>query len=146
MRRTIGEAWGRQTVRFLVVGGGNTVGGYAIASLTYYGLHDVLPLVAIIAIYTVLGITLSYVTLKCLVFRTRGNYIAEYLRFYVVYAASIGMNFILMPASVGWLGMNPYLAMALIGALTVLISFFGHRHFSFRGRPQDGPSGPRPRL
>jgi putative flippase GtrA len=131
--------WQRQEVRFLVVGGGNTVSGYLLSVLIYFLLNVMLPLLVIIAIQTVVNVTISFLTQKLLVFRTRGNYLAEYLRFYVVSAVPIVMNFVLLPVAIDWLGMNPYLAMALLMILMVVILYFGHKYISFRKRAAAPP-------
>ena len=118
--------------RFLVVGGGNTASGYTVSSLVYYLLHAFTPLLAIIAICTVINVTVSYVTQKFLVFRTRGNTVAEYLRFYVVSGVSIVLSFVLLPIAIDGLKMNPYLSMAIVTGITTGVSYFGHKHVSFR--------------
>lgn len=75
----IARLWGRQEPRFLIVGAGNTLSGYGVSSLIYFLLHAFTPLLVIILICTVLNITVSCLTNKLLVFRRRGNYLAEYL-------------------------------------------------------------------
>ena len=129
----IARLWGRQEPRFLIVGAGNTLSGYGVSSLVFFLLHAFFtPLLVIILICTVLNVTVSYLTNKRLVFRTRGNYLAEYLRFYVVSAVPIGLNFLLLPLAIDWLRMNPYLAIALVTGVTTVVSYVGHKHVSFR--------------
>ena len=131
-RNTILHLWNRQEARFLVVGGGNTLSGYGVSALVYYLLHVFTPLLVIIALCTVVNISVSYLTNKLLVFRTRGRYLAEYLRFYVVSLVPISLNFVLLPLAIYGLKMNPYLAMAILTGITVVITYFGHKHVSFR--------------
>jgi putative flippase GtrA len=131
-RNATGPIWRCREARFLMVGGGNTVGGYAISSLVYYLLHRFLPLLFIISICTIINVSVSFVTNKFLVFRTRGNYLTEYLRFYLVSAVPIGLSFVLLPIAIDRLQMNPYVAIAAITGIGVVISYFGHTHISFR--------------
>ena len=65
------------------------------------------------------------------VFKTKGNYCREYLRFYLVYGASFIANLILMPLFVEVGGMKPIPAQGIILFFSVLFGYVGHKHFSF---------------
>jgi putative flippase GtrA len=79
-----------------------------------------------------INVTMAYCIDKFFVFRTKGNYLREYLRFYAVYAVPIGVGFTLLPLLIEVFGLNAYLAQALVVAVTVVIGYFGHKHVSFR--------------
>lgn len=134
IKNLIAQGWKRQEIRFLVVGGGNTVSGYLITALTYYLLNTLLISPAIFVISTVINITVSFVSQKFLVFRTKGNWRAEYVRFYVVMAVPIAMSVVLLPIMIDGVHVNPYLSIALVMGATILITYFGHKHVSFRTR------------
>ena len=122
--------------RYLLAGGWNTLAGYGIFVIFYYLLSGQVHYFIILTIITVINITISFLSYKLFVFRTRGNYLREYLRFYVVYAIPITLGFLLFPVFVKGMKINPYLAQALILVITVIISYFGHKHISFaRPRP-----------
>jgi putative flippase GtrA len=135
-----------QLFRYLLVGGWNTLFGYLVfAGLTYL-LTGLVPYAYMVAyvLSNVIAITAAYLGYKFLVFRTRGNYLSEYLRFYVVYGASALLGLVMLPILVKLVGLvlsrpshAPYVAQALVIPLTVLASFVGHRGYSFRQR---GPS------
>jgi putative flippase GtrA len=118
--------------RYLVTGGVNTLLSYAVGASLFYILIDKIHYMIIMVIGTVVNITISYFNYKLIVFKTKGNYIREYLRFYVVYSVPIGFSFIAFPICYQGLGMNPYLAQALIMAVTVVVSYIGHKKISFR--------------
>jgi len=130
--KALRRIWSHQKARFLVVGGCNTISGYLVSTLLYYLLHAVMVLLGIVAISTIINVTVSFLTNKLLVFRSQGNFLPEYLRFYFVSLAPIALNFVLLPVGIDMLGMNPYLAIAAVTGLTVAISYFGHRHITFR--------------
>ncbi|MDI6732272.1 MAG: GtrA family protein, partial [Candidatus Margulisbacteria bacterium] len=76
-------------------------------------------------------ITNAYVGYKLFVFKTQGNYLNEYLRFYMVYGAALLFNFFLLPITVEVFKLSPPVAQGIIIWLTILFSYFGHKHFSF---------------
>ena len=130
-----------QLIRYLLVGTWNTCFGYAAFAFLTYLLTDVIPYAYMAAsiISSIIAITLAYIGYKLFVFRTKGNYLREYLRFYVVYGASAAVNLALLPLLVTVLNFfmlqkvyAPYLAGAILTSVTVVISFLGHRNFSFR--------------
>ena len=118
--------------RFVVVGLFNTASGYAVASLLYYLLSATWPLIAIIAVTTVANITISYVMYKLFVFRSKAHWFREYLRFYAVAIIPIALSFLLLPLLIQGAHLNPYVAIAIVLTVNVAISYFGHKHVSFR--------------
>ncbi|NMC63130.1 MAG: GtrA family protein [SAR324 cluster bacterium] len=121
-------------IRFILVGAVNTVVGYAIFALLTYIFTNRLPYPYIFAsiLGNIIAITIAYINYKLFVFKTRGNYLKEYLRFYVVYGFSFILGLIGLPLLVEGFGMNPYVAGAGLSVVTVLGSFAGHRNYSFR--------------
>ena len=132
LREIIAQAYARQSLRFLVVGAWNTGFGYLSFALLYYFFSPFAHYMAIQAVSVVVNVTNAYLCHKFIVFRTRGNYGREYLRFYAVYAIPIASGFVLLPFAIEVLAMNAYLASALIICLLTFVSYFGHKHFSFR--------------
>lgn len=86
----------------------------------------------IMVIGTIINITNAFICHKVFVFRTKGNYIKEYLRYYVVYAVPTALGFIFFPFCIEVLKMNFYVTQAILTFITVIISWFGHKHISFR--------------
>jgi putative flippase GtrA len=141
IRELITRLGDRQPLRFLAVGAWNTVFGYCSFALLYYFFSPLVHYLAIQAVSVVLNVTNAYLCHKFIVFRTSGNYLREYLRFYAVYAVPIGAGFVMLPFAIEVLGMNAYLASALIICLLTFVSYFGHKHFSFRPAAARRPEG-----
>ncbi len=131
-RAILAQASANQQLRFLIIGGWNTAFGYGCFALAYRLLSPSVHYLVIQAVCVVVNITNSYLCYKFFVFFTRGNYLREYLRFYAVYAVPIGLGFVMLPLAIEVLKMNAYLAMALITILLTIISYLGHKHYSFR--------------
>jgi putative flippase GtrA len=132
-------------IRYLLVGGFNTVFGYALfAALNWVfaGLGSYGYLYAAI-VANPLSITVAFLGYKWFVFRTRGNYLAEWIRCSSVYGTTmliglVGLS-ILVPILRRLLAhpvQAPYIAAAILTVITVLGSFLGHRSFSFRKEQQ----------
>jgi putative flippase GtrA len=143
-----------QSVRFLVIGGGNTLFGVAdtfvVLKLLLLLRPDQSKLMATVAmaLSSMINIGFSFLTYKWFVFRTKGNYGKEYLRSLTIYLPSLALNtFLVAPLALllhRWTGYDHgsvYLAMGIILTVTIVFSFFGHKHISFR---QDGNSGESP--
>jgi putative flippase GtrA len=137
--RTRGEL-----IRYLAVGGWNTLFGYAcFAGLTAL-FADRIPEGYIVAslFSNIISVTVSFRGYKWFVFRTTGNYFREWLRCLSVYSVSIVFSAIALPVIVHLLRRNPkfaasapYIAGAIIIGLSAGLSFFGHKYYSFRPAP-----------
>jgi putative flippase GtrA len=130
-----------QLGRYLVVGVWNTAFGYATFALFTALLDRYVPASYLAAslIASVLNITVSFLGYKWFVFKTRGNYLREWVRCLMVYSGSIAVGIALLPPTVfvvEYLTDNrrtaPYIAGALIMGGQVILSFLGHKSFSFK--------------
>ena len=108
---------GGQFLRYLLVGGFNTLFGYSSFLIVLRLLSAVIPqrylsLTAIAAslISTPLNITVAYFGYKFFVFKTHGNYLLEWLKCFAVYGT----------------GMIP--GLVALGALTRLLQSLLHSH------------------
>lgn len=130
-----------QVVRYLLVGGFNTSFGYALfvalnylfRSLGVYG-SEIASLLG-----NIIAITVAFLGYKWFVFRTRGNYLREWLRCLSVYGGSVVFTLVMLPPLTlllrHWFGrsqMASNVAAAILTLVTVAASYFGHKHFSFR--------------
>jgi putative flippase GtrA len=123
-----------QRVRFLAVGGFNTVLGYlTFSALTLWVFHEVRfgYLLSLACSYAI-GISVAFVLYRRLVFKVQGQVVRDFARFVTVYAVSIGINAVVLPVLVEVVGVPPVLAQAVVVLITTLLSFVGHRTFSFR--------------
>jgi putative flippase GtrA len=121
-----------EKLRFLVVGGWNAAFSYGMLWILDSLLHDRLHYSLILTLNWVIGVTQNLFTFKLLVFRTRGNWLKEYLRSYVVYAGSFALNLAIVAVIMElW---RPRLVIAQLPALVVVvtISYFGHKYFTYR--------------
>ena len=123
-------------IRFLVVGGINTVFGYSLyAFLIWIGL----PIEAAVLISTVLGVLFNFVSYGRLAFggvlsgMTLARFIANYTALYFL---NVWLLKLVVRA-----GYSAYLAAILLMPVTIIITFVSLRLFVFRGQrtPQAKP-------
>ncbi len=118
--------------RYLAVGGINTLFGYCFSLIFYQVFHTCLHIVIIGAICNVVCISFSFVLYKLFVFRTKGHWLQEYARCYVVYGVSAVLGILGAWVMVDYLDIAFWLAQAIIIAVTVCFSYIGYSRFSFR--------------
>jgi putative flippase GtrA len=133
-----------QVLRYVLVGACNTAfsyGLYALLTHLFTRWTSFYPYEFASVLGSLIGITVSFLGYKWFVFKTRGQYLREWLRALAVYTASIVITTIALPLLVGLLRhwtryprAAPYIAGGIVTAASVTMSFFGHKHFSFRRR------------
>lgn len=119
-------------VRYLLAGGWNTLFGYCVGVLFYYLLHNYLHTLVIIVLANILNISMSFLTYKIFVFKTRGNWLSEYVRCYVVYGNIAIVGMLLIWVMVDFFMVPFWIAQALILLITVIISYVAHARFTFK--------------
>lgn len=131
MLRLLREALRTRKIRYLIAGGWNTLFGYVAGVVLYYLMRDRFHLVVIAALGNVIAITMAFATYKVFVFRTRGNWLSEYLRSHVVYGGTAVFGIALLWALVDGAGLHFWIAQAVVIAITVIASYIGHARFTF---------------
>ena len=143
-----------QRVAFLIVGGINTVVGFGffilfdatVGRAVDTAAGTVLGSLATLVCAHILGVLWAFVLHRRFVFKVRGNVLVDLARFESVYLVALAINAVVLPVLVH-MGMNRLLAQALITLATTVLSYVGHRYFSFR-RPaapaQDDEPGSEP--
>ena len=122
-----------EKIKYLLVGSWNTIFGYFVFLALYYPLVAKIHYIIIFVMANIISITNAYIGYKIFVFKTRGNYWREYLRFYVVYGGAMALNLALLPICVELFHLSPPLAQAGLIFINVIFSYYGHKKFSFRG-------------
>lgn len=120
-----------QKLRYPAVSGWNYVFGNLvyIALVTVFGKQYYLWM---LIPTNVVGITNNFLGFKFLVFRTKGHYLAEYFRSYVVYAPMVAVQFFALPVMVHFAHLDPRIANPIWGVVAFVFAYFAHRFFTFR--------------
>jgi putative flippase GtrA len=128
-----------QRVAFLVVGAINTVVAFAIfiaasesvGHLVDHRFGKIAGSLVTVGITHVLSVLFAFVMHRRFVFHVRGHVLGDLARFWSIYLTTGAINLVALPVLVE-LGLHRIPAQAIILASTTLLSYFGHRHFSFR--------------
>jgi putative flippase GtrA len=145
--RSPADLWRRRELRYLVVGGINTLFGYSLGVGLYLALSPRLHILVIGVIGSVIAITFSFTTYKLWVFGTHGHWLREYLRSYVVYGGTGVLGILLIWLLVDGLRLPIWIAQGIAILLTIIFSYLGHARFTFRPLgckpPEESNPGPR---
>jgi len=117
--------------KYLVVGGWNTVFGYFVTIALFYLLRENFNIVQIGILSNILGISMSFSTYKIFVFKTKGNWLKEYIKSYLVYGISAIISIFLLWVLIELLELNIWIAQALSMITTVILSYIGHKNITF---------------
>lgn len=126
----------REQILYLVIGGWNTLFGYAIWALLQYLLHPYLNYLVIIVIAWFPSVANAYFGYRWFVFRSKGSVWRELPRFSLVYLGTLIMGLIALPILLRILPFSIYVTQALYTAVMVVASYLSHKYFSFSKRPR----------
>jgi putative flippase GtrA len=127
----------KRVARYLLVGGWNTLFGYGVTVFLYQKLHLVLSILLIATISNGIAISMSFLTHRYWVFKSKGHFLREYLKSFVVYGASGVVSIASLWVMVDHVGLSIWTAQALAMILTVIASYFGHSRFTFREKRRE---------
>ena len=133
----------REQLLYLVIGGWNTVFGYAVWAVLQYLLGDHLHYLVVVLLAWPIAVLNAYLGYRYVVFRSREPVVREFLRFSLVYVATLVVNLALLPVALNVLPFNIYVVQALLTTVVVVSSYLSHRYYSFGGkRRRDVPLTP----
>ena len=129
-----------QRVAFLSIGAVNTGVGF-LCFAGFLALLGQQRYMATLVCAHIVSVLIAFVLYRYVVFRVRGHLLRDLWRFETVYLVALAVNLVLLPLLVQLGHLPVLLAQALILVVTALISWVGHKHFSFRrteasGRPR----------
>jgi putative flippase GtrA len=125
-----------ERVAFVGVGAFNTLVGATLFVVLELTVGHVVGYMVVLLIAHVLSVLCAFILHRRLVFRVTGNVLVDLVRFEMVYLGGLGINAILLPVLVEVVQLPVILSQFLIVSVTALVSFLGHKHFSFRRSPR----------
>jgi len=120
-----------QRVAFLMVGGINVGVGFAcfIGFLALLGKERYM---ATLVCSHIVAVLIAFVLYRFVVFRVRGHVLGDLWRFETVYLSALAVNLVTLPLLVEVAHLPVLVSQALITLVTALMSWVGHKNFSFR--------------
>lgn len=123
-----------EKIRYLLVGGYNTVISYALYALFLWGWGR--PQLALFLSFFISSVN-SYWTQKIYVFNTRGNVLREYIRCLCSWGVSYLLNVALLEGLL-WLKWNEYFAQFIALAFVTINSYLMLKYIAFQNHKQKG--------
>jgi putative flippase GtrA len=121
-----------EQIRFLIVGGLNTFVGFGTFALFQFLSNGALHEVIVLLLAHTAASNSAFILQRKVVFRVSGRVLLDYIRFQSVYVVPLGINAIALPVLVRVGDVNVYLAQFLLTVVSALISYVGHKYFSFK--------------
>ena len=119
----------RQFLKFVIVGIINTVIFY---SIYYIMLQQGVSYVVALTVGTLVGIINSYILNKFFTFKSRKASASETVKFFVISCVQYLLNLLIIHVCVNFMGISPELAGLIAISISVFVSYFGHKFWSFR--------------
>lgn len=119
-------------IRFLFAGIFNTLVGLATYPILYFALSSYeLHYLKILALSQIVCVCIAFITNKFLVFRTRGNFMTEFIKFIVFHLTYFFINLISLPVLVEFFNFNPVTGQVLFAIVVIISSYFWHSKITF---------------
>lgn len=119
-------------MRFILAGGLNTAIGLGVFPLLYLLLAEQhFHYMVILCMSQLICISFAYLTNKFLVFRTKGNYLAEFSKFATFHLSYFLANLVALPLMVSVLSLNPIVAQSIFAIAVIVSSYFWHSRITF---------------
>ncbi len=119
-------------VRYVIAGVWNTFFGYILGLVLYYGSGGQINVVAVGVTGNIISISMAFIIYKLYVFRTKGNWLKEYFRAFLVYGLSGIMGVGLLSLFVDGVGLPFWMGQGMAIVLIVIISYISHSRFTFK--------------
>jgi len=132
MKDLTSAIWQNERFRFLLVGAFNTAFGYATFALLYLLLGHWLHYLLIGVLAHAVATLVAFTGQRRLVFRSRLPWLPEFWRFNVSLLSVLLFGLASLFVLVTLLGLHPLLGQGVVTPLSILLSYFTHRHYSFR--------------
>lgn len=117
-----------QTLRFLLVGGFDTLVAFLSYSfLIYLGLHYSLTLI----VNYIFSVSLSIFNMRFFVYRSNGKFVKEYSKGWLTYLSSLSFNYIFLFVFVDFFHIGEIKSQAIYTVLATLYIYFMHKYFTF---------------
>ncbi len=113
--------------KFLFIGILNTIVGYGSFFILSFFLNYLIALI----ISHFIGVTHSYIWNKYWTFRTQKNQLREFIKFNCVYLLMLIANIVILGLLVNVFSFDPRIGQLIVLPIVTLISYFGHKYWSF---------------
>jgi putative flippase GtrA len=119
-------------IKYLLAGGVNTIFGYFISLSIYQLLKNDSHIIIIGIISNIVAITFTFLIYKLFVFCSKGNWLKEYFKSYLVYGGGAIIGTLAIWVLVDKFSIPFAISQGIITIAMVCYSFFMNKNFTFR--------------
>ncbi|HCU58792.1 MAG TPA: hypothetical protein DIC64_02290 [Alphaproteobacteria bacterium] len=120
-----------QSVRFLLVGGFDTVVAFCSYSLLIYiGLHYSLTLI----VNYIFSVSVSIFNMRYFVYKSQNTFIKEYSKGWMTYLSTLCINYVFLFFAIDVFHVGAIKAQAVYTVLITIYIYFMHKYFTFSNR------------
>ncbi len=120
-----------EKIRFLLVGGYNTLFAYGLFCIAELILSNKFSYLIVLCIVHFISVINSFFSLRVFVFQSRGSFFLEYLRVNLVYLLYLLLNAMMLYILKSVLGINLFVAQFICIIILSVLFYFIHKFFSF---------------
>ena len=119
-----------QKIRFILVGGFNTVFAYGVYAFLLEILK--LPYMAALILQYFITINVSVITMRYYVFRSKGDFLKEFSKAWSVYIFMLLFNGVGLSFLVEFCHIDELWAQGIYQVVCAIVTYILHKYFSFR--------------
>lgn len=120
-----------QTIRFLLVGGFDTVVAFSSYSfLIYIGVHYSVTLI----INYIFSVSLSIFNMRFFVYQSKNSFFKEYRKGWMTYLSTLLLNYVFLFFAIDVFHIGEIKAQAVYTVLITIYIYFMHKYFTFSKR------------
>lgn len=119
-------------IRYVLAGAWNTLFGYCLMVSLYENFNKDLHLVFIAFLSSFIAITMSFLTYKIFVFKTKGNWFQEWMRSFLVYGGASLVSTTILWLLIDIFLIDIYIAQAISIVIVIIVSYISHSKFTFK--------------
>ncbi len=131
-RSLLNAIWRDDRIRFLAIGGANTLFGFVTYSVLYYALGDHVHYLVLAVIAHFVSVMFAFAMYRRHVFMSDAPIFGEFIRYNVTVFGNLGFGLAALALLVGYANFHPVFAQALIAVLLVIANYVVHKQFTFR--------------
>ena len=121
----------RNKINYLLVGLFNTIFGYFIMIALYNKVERIIGIIGVSVLSNFVSISVSFTMYKLFVFKTKGSWVAEWAKSFVVYGVSAFFSTVLLVILLNYMMINIYISQLMVMTFVVVLSYVGNSRFTF---------------
>jgi len=127
----IRKGWRSDKIRYLVIGGWNTLFSYAMFFISHQLLSPPLTLREALTCSWIVGVTQAFITQRTLVWRSKERIHAEFAKFIVVSIAQFAVNIVALTVAVERLHLPVLASQLVITMIIIACTYYAMREWTF---------------